>query len=271
MALTRIAITWVSALFSPLGSLSWDDPLIQFLLTIIRALAVLAITLLLSRFIRRWIVRLFGRGRINLNLATLLANVLQVLVLALGIIYILRELGVDWAGLLTVLGAAGLAISLSMQDLLKNVIAGVYILLEQPFKIGDRITVKEVTGTVQGIELRTTILCTDDDLQVVVPNSTVLNEIVTNRSASNLQKQALLLYTTRTDLDGINKDITQTLRNFDAIASSPAPLVTLEEIKDNTSRLRVEFWVKAGRRVEVVSQVAEALRESFPNASLSLV
>jgi small-conductance mechanosensitive channel len=241
------------------------------LLTLIRALAVVAVALLAARLLRTWVVRLFTRGRVNLNLATLLANLLQILVLGLGLVYVLHEFGVDWTGLLTVVGAAGLAISLSMQDLLKNVIAGTYILMEQPFRIGDRITVKEVTGTVQGIELRTTILCTDDDLQVVVPNSTVLNEIVTNRSASNLQKQTLLLYTKREDLAGISKDITQALRGFDGIASAPAPLVALEEIKEGTARLRVEFWVTAGRRVEVASEVAEKLREAFPNAGLSVV
>ena len=117
----------------------------------------------------------------------------------------LPSLGVDWTGLLTLVGAAGLAISLSMQDLLKNVIAGIYILMEQPFRIGDRITVKDVTGTVQGIELRTTIMCTDDELQVIVPNSTVLNEIVTNRTASNLQKQILLLNTKKNDLSSVSE------------------------------------------------------------------
>src|ERR687893_213895 len=117
------------------GILSTSDPLVQILLNIMRALLVLVVALVV-----------------------------------VGVVLMLPSFGVDWAGLLTLVGAAGLAISLSMQDLLKNVIAGIYILMEQPFRIGDRISVKEVTGIVQGIELRTTLLCTEESLQVVVPN-----------------------------------------------------------------------------------------------------
>lgn len=256
---------------TPIGSLSWSDPLIQGLLNVIKALAVLAIALIVARFARAWTVRILSRSRVNLNVATLLGNLSQVVVLVIGGVYVFYALGFDWTGLLTLVGAAGLAISLSMQDLLKNVIAGIYLLMEQPFRLGDRITVKEVTGVVQGIELRTTILCTDENLQVVVPNSTVLNEIVTNRSASNLQKQILLLYISNPDLSALSRKITDTLRNFDDIAAAPAPLVAVEEIKDGTTRLRIEFWVTAGRRIEVASNVAEALREAFPSASLTVV
>jgi len=256
---------------APIGGLSWSDPFVQGLLVVVKALVVVVIALVIANFAKRWTVRILSRSRVNLTVATLLGNLAQVVVLIMGGLYVFYALGFDWTGLLTLVGAAGLALSLSMQDLLKNVIAGVYLLMEQPFRIGDRITVKDVTGAVQGIELRTTILCTDDNLQVVVPNSTVLNEIVTNRSASNLQKQILLLYTSNAELSMVSGRVTDALRPFDDIAPAPAPLVAVEEIKDGTARLRIEFWVTAGKRVEVASNAAEALREAFPNASLTVV
>ena len=166
--------------------MSINDPIIQVLLNIIRGLAVLVVALILARYIKRWTIRAASRARVSLNVATLLGNLSQVGVVTVGIITMLPLLGVDLPALVTVLGAAGLALSLSMQDLLKNVVAGIYILVEQPFRIGDRISVKEVTGVVEGIEMRTTILNTEENLQVIVPNSVVLNEIVTNRSVSNL-------------------------------------------------------------------------------------
>src|SRR5688500_5490130 len=196
----------------PFGIFTSPDPLVQALINIMRGLLVLVVALVLARFVKRWTVRLFTKSRVNLNLATLLGNLAQVAVVLLGIVLMLPSFGVDWTGLLTLVGVGGLAISLSMQDLLKNVVAGIYILMEQPFRIGDRISVKEVTGTVQGIELRTTILCTEENLQVVVPNSMVLNEIVTNRSASNLQRQVITVRILRGSLSTISKEISETLR-----------------------------------------------------------
>jgi small conductance mechanosensitive channel len=248
-----------------------SDPLVQTLLSIIRGLVVLVIALLLARYAKQWTVRLFARRRVSLNLATLLGNLAQVIVVGFGIIYTLRSFGIDWAGLLTVVGVGGLAISLSLQDLLKNVVAGIYILMEQPFRIGDRISVKEVTGAVQGIELRTTILCTDDNLQVVVPNSVILNEILTNRSASNLQRQIIVLKVECGSVTEMSKEISEVLKGFTEVAASPAPVIALEGVQEGVARLRVEFWVPAGVGVTFTPQMVEALQVKYPHADVTVV
>ncbi len=245
-----------------------SDPLVQLLLNLIRGLGVLVIALVLARYSKRWTVLLFTRSHVNLNLATLLGNIAQVVVVALGIVLMLPFFGIEPSTLFTLLGVGGLALSLSMQDLLKNVIAGVYILLEQPFRIGDRISVKEATGVVQGIELRTTVLRTDEGLQVVVPNSMVLNEIVTNRSASNLQRQIITLRVPNVDITGTSRTITEVLKGFEQVAGSPAPVVALEGVTGGVARLRVEFWVPSGTKVSIVPEVVQELQMHFPNANV---
>lgn len=250
--------------------LSTSDPLLMILLNIIRALVILLLAIIIARYVKGWTVRLLARSRVNLNIATLLGNIAQVAVVVLGIISALPSFGVDWTSLLTVLGVAGLAISLSMQDLLKNVIAGVYILIEQPFRIGDRISVKEVTGAVQGIELRTTILRTDDGLQVVVPNNTVLTEIITNRSASQLQRATIQVRLKHGSLSGNSSQISEALKDFSEIAASPAPVTALEGVYDGVVRLRVEFWVPVGQKVDMTQRVVEALQVRFPEANITV-
>ncbi|MDQ6693364.1 MAG: mechanosensitive ion channel family protein [Chloroflexota bacterium] len=244
------------------------DPLVQLLLNVIRGLGVLVIALILARYSKRWTVLLFTRSRVNLNLATLLGNIAQVAVVVIGVVLMLPFFGVEPGTLWTLLGVGGLALSLSMQDLLKNVIAGIYILLEQPFRIGDRISVKEVTGVVQGIELRTTILRTDENLQVVAPNSMVLNEIVTNRSASDLQRQILTLRVPNVDITDTGQAITEVLKGFDQVAGSPTPVVALESVQSGVARLRVEFWVPSGMRVSLTPHIVEALQTRFPSANV---
>lgn len=255
------------------GALSLDDPIIQLLINIIRVLVILALALVLARVTKRWIVSALSRarGRVSLNTATLLGNLAQVGVMFLGVLSILPSFGVDWTGLLALVGAAGLAISLSMQDLLKNVIAGIYILMEQPFRIGDRITVKEATGVVLGIELRTTVLCTDENLQMIVPNNIVLTEIITNRSATDLKRQLVIVSTRGGNLTEMGRQITGALDDLEGIAATPAPVTALEGIKEGIARLRVEFWVPAAERVAVTAEAVERLRALFPGADVDVL
>src|SRR5436305_3020528 len=96
--------------------------LIAFLLNLLRAGVILAIGLLLARVVRGSILRLATRRRMAVNLVTLLGNLAQVGIVFFALILILPTFGVDWTGLLTVIGTIGLAISLAFQDLLKNFI-----------------------------------------------------------------------------------------------------------------------------------------------------
>jgi small conductance mechanosensitive channel len=251
--------------------LTSGDPLTQILLNILEALVIVLVALVLARFAKGWTVRLLTRSRVNLSVATLVGNLAQVGVVLIGIITALPVIGIQWASLVAVLSIAGLAISLSVQDLLKNVVAGIYILMEQPFRIGDRISVKEVTGVVLGIELRTTILRTDDHLQVVVPNNTVLNEIITNRSTNNLVRATVLMRIKRAANTDLNTQVRDTVASIPDVASTPAPVVTPEGIFEGTARIKIEFWVPTGKKAEVTAAVVEALQTSFPDANLKVV
>lgn len=241
------------------------------MVSVIEALLILLVALVLAGIIKAWLVRIFTRGRVNLNVATLVGNLAQVGMVLIGIITALTVVGVPWASLVAVLGVAGLAISLSLQDLLKNVVAGVYILMEQPFRIGDRISVKEVTGVVQGIELRTTILRTDELLQVVVPNNVVLTEIVTNRSASNLARVVVQIQTKEAASADTAEAAKAALSGITDIAGTPPPMAVIEGISEGMSQMRVTVWMPAGKKAAVTAAAMEALQARFPQADLKVV
>ncbi len=251
--------------------LTSDNPLVVFLVALIWALVILLLALMVSRLARTLIVRLMSRSkRISLNIAVLLGNVVSVVVLVLGIIFSLSALGVEWAALVTILGTAGLALSLSLQDVLKNVIAGVYLLVEQPFSIGDRISVKDVTGRVESIEIRTTIVRTDEGLQVVVPNNTVFTEIVTNRSATDLHRAVAEVQLRTSNIATVTRQVTDLLRDTEEVAGTPAPVISLESVQDGVAKVRVEFWVPLTERVKSTAQVVEAIRARYPEADVAV-
>ena len=102
------------------------------------------------------------------------------------ILWVLSLLKVQIAALATIMGAVGLAIGLSLQDMAKNFVAGVYLLIERPLRVGDQITVRTFTGRVEVVGLRTTILRTGDDQQAMVPNTVIMSEVVVRKSHSQV-------------------------------------------------------------------------------------
>jgi small-conductance mechanosensitive channel len=117
----------------------------------------------------------------NVNLGILIGRLSYLAAVALGLIWIAYLFGIQLTGLLTFLGALSLAITFAIQDVLKNLVAGMYLLWERPFLIGDSIKVKDVSGSVEDITVRTTILRAENGQLIVVPNAVLFTEIVINR------------------------------------------------------------------------------------------
>ena len=143
---------------------------------------VLIVSIIGLRLALNWLTRAMRRGRVDLDTQILVKRSLLAAWLLVTLVIVLGILGVNPAGLLAVAGTVGLAFTLAIQDILKNFFSGVYLLLERPFRVGDRIRVKDQFGVVENIGVRTTLLRTDNNVLVLVPNATVFGEIVTNHT-----------------------------------------------------------------------------------------
>src|SRR6058998_1709078 len=136
------------------------------------ALIVAAVALLVARAVRGVTMRALARNRAQANVTVLLGNLAQLGVIifaGLGILAIYTRDAFGW--ILTSFSVVGLVIGLSLQDILKNFFAGVWVLVERPFRIGDTISVMGESGTVEEIAFRTTMLKTADGREVIVPNA----------------------------------------------------------------------------------------------------
>jgi small-conductance mechanosensitive channel len=135
-----------------------------------------------ARLVLNWSTRAMRRAHIDVGTQILIKRALVVGWILVTVLWLLGILGVNPAGLVAVAGTFAVAFSLAIQDILKNVFTGVYLLLERPFRVGDTIRVKDQTGVVENIGLRTTQLRTNDNVQVMVPNATVFGEVVANQT-----------------------------------------------------------------------------------------
>jgi small-conductance mechanosensitive channel len=146
------------------------DQLIPFFFSVLVGLLVFAIIWKIGRFLERRTEQALLRTGTELANARLVSKAVFYLVGLIAFSVFLGFLGIREAAIAVVLGAGALAITLSMQDLLRNVVAGVYVSIERPFKIGSRVKVMDQTGTIEDIGVRVTRMRADDGSEIMVPN-----------------------------------------------------------------------------------------------------
>jgi small-conductance mechanosensitive channel len=150
--------------------------------TLVRALVVLLVTLLLAYRIRPWFERATANTKADASTRLAVGRLLEILVLVVGGVTLLDTLGIALGAVVTFLGVVGLAITLALQDILRNFFAGLYLLFERPFRLGDSIAIRDQRGVVETIGIRTTTLRTQDNVQVLIPNMIIFAELVLNRT-----------------------------------------------------------------------------------------
>ncbi len=259
---------WESFRTGLVNGLPGGNDLARFLLQLSKLVLIGTLTLYVARRIKDWAARLLGRSRIAPNVIALSGNMVFVLVLLLGFSWLLAALGASWTAVLASLSVATVAISLSLQDVLKNFVAGIYLLLEQPFKIGDQLVVKGVSGQVEGIEIRTTILRTEEGLQVLIPNNVIFTEVLTNRSAYNTRRVALQLTNVTAPFADLSRLVSEALAEFELIERTPAPKLTIQKVNGESTTLAVEYWQR-GDGAPLVAVLAR-LKETFPGADIAV-
>jgi small-conductance mechanosensitive channel len=248
----------------------WNGPgsqIVEALLLLLQVLAVIAVGAIVARFAKRRMTTSLSGTALDPNLVVLFANFTVVGIYALAISIVLALFGANWSGFLAVIGAGTIAIGLSLQDVLRSYVAGVYLLLERPFAVGDRIRVKDVDGVVEGVELRTTILRTADGEQVTVPNATIFLEVVTNRSASPARQTTVTVSKVELPLPEIRPAVTAALSGLNGMADKP-PRIELQ--KATAEGTTVAVTVFHPPNADVGAELLAQLRERFPDADLAV-
>ena len=231
------------------------------------ALLIVVVTLVLARVVRRTTMRALTRGRAQANVTILLGNLVQVAVLTIGVLLVLAIYTRDAFGwILGSFSVVGIVLGLSLQDILKNFFAGIWVLVERPFRIGDTIEVGGYSGVVEEITFRTTLLRTVDAQQVIVPNGTFMTGSVVNLTRFPTRRASLWLI-----IDDASKpigadDIRSALQGAPAVAKEPPPSVELKSVTDGKARYLVTFWT--AERDAALSAAVAALRARFPQGEV---
>ncbi len=204
------------------------------------------------------------------------------IIVGLGVFLAVDNLGVSLTALAAVGGVLLVGIGFGLQDLAKNFISGVILLLERPVRKGDYIEVEGVQGTVQDINLRATVINTYDDVEILIPNGKLINSVVVNRIYKQkfyrIRINVGVAYGSDTEL--VRDTLISVAKAHPDILEKPAPIVFFEKYGESVLNFRLMGWLDDARleprvRSDLHFGVDKAFREAnikmdFPQLELHL-
>lgn len=246
------------------------DAVTAFLPTILKTAALLAVCLIVIKILLAATSRILKKSKLDLSLHGIVCSTLRVLLLFLTILIVAPTLGIETSSLLAVLSIAGAAITLSIQGILGNFFSGVTLLASKPFKVGDYVTIGGMSGTVVETGITHTKLHTPDNQVILVPNSSVTSNVITNVTAHDTRRLDFT-FTASYDDDpaAVIAALTEAV-DIDLIQQDPAPFVALSKYADSSIEYVVRVWVRGASYWDANFLILDRVHKCYQKHGVSM-
>jgi small conductance mechanosensitive channel len=227
---------------------------ISILPNLVLSLILFTISCLIARWAKNLIVGFYRRRGRHQNLGLVVGRVVQAGLILINLMIALSIVMPSFSGrdLIQLLGISSVAIGFAFRDILQNFLAGILILLAEPFRIGEEISVNGLTGVVQEIQARATLLKTSDGFLVVIPNSNIYTQKVTIYNSYDARRTTVEFgIGFRDDLDEARRLIVEAVQGIDEVLTKPAPSAVCVGIGAHSVTVRARWWTDAKRSDDV--------------------
>jgi len=239
-----------------------------------KALAALLIFVIgrwVAKAVSSFLARLMRKRGIDNMLANFLSAILYTILLVAVIIAAVGQLGIQTTPLVAVLGAAGLAVGLALQNSLGNFASGVMLVLFRPFSKGDFVEAGGTSGTVDEVGIFTTVLNTPDNRRVIVPNGQITNDTITNYSAYEKRRIDLIIGVGYGDDLKLARDtIEKTIAGHDKVLDDSESAILVMDLGDSSVNFAVRPWVLASDYWVVRSELLESIKVDLEAAGCEI-
>jgi len=248
------------------------DPLVALALNVLAAAAILTLGWVFAGWVERAVRRVAGRNpRVDATLAGVAARVMRALVIVFTVVAVLDRFGVQTTSLVALIGAAGLAIGLSLQGALANVAAGVLVLTLRPFKVGDAVMVNGIAGAVEDIGLFITKLRTFEGVVVFMPNGTIWGKEVQNFSQAQRRRADLTFgIGYGDDMDAAIRAIRAVLADDERVLAEPESVVAVDALGDSSVDILCRFWTAPADLFTTRWAITQAVKARFDAEGISI-
>lgn len=199
------------------------------------------------------------------------AQIVRVVVIVIGLIAVLQRLGVQTTSIIAVLGAASLAVGLALQGTLSNVAAGVMLLILRPYRVGDVVDIGGAVGSVQKLDLFTTQLSNANNHKIVVPNSKVLGDVITNLSGQKTRRiEIKFTVGYGENLADARRVLLAVATLHDKVLKEPEPWSGVTNLLDSAVEITLHAWVASSDWWQVQADLFQAGKEALDEAGIEI-
>ncbi|MDZ7645050.1 MAG: mechanosensitive ion channel [Woeseiaceae bacterium] len=244
---------------------------IDFGIMLVTALVIFFVGRLVARIVARAIRKVMQARQVDRILESFVSNFVYWMLMAFVIIAAITQIGIATTSFIAVLGAAGLAIGLAMQGSLSNFAAGVLIVMFRPYRVGDWVEVAGVSGSVESVQIFTTTLKTADNKTIIVPNSSITSNIITNYSANDTRRVDMVVGVSYSDdLDKVRNALRETVAADERVLADPPCVIAVAQLADSSVNFNVRPWVKTGDYWGVMWDLTENIKKRFDKDGISI-
>ena len=233
------------------------------------AIVVFIVFYFIGKAVRVGVRSIAGRHRRHYNLSLVLARLAHGVIIFIGLLIalVVAVPGFTPGQLVSILGLSGVAIGFAFRDILQNFLAGILLLLSEPFRIGDQIVVNDFEGTVEDIQIRATFIKTYDGRRVVIPNSNLFtNSVIVNTAFEKRRLQYDVGIGYGDDVTRARSLMLEALREAEGTLDDPPPEALVVDLAGSSVNVRIRWWINPPRRADVVTttdRVLEAVRNKL--------
>jgi small-conductance mechanosensitive channel len=252
-------------IFTPFLKLGGSDISVFW---VFRVLIFISVIFLLARTARRILLKqILNRTPLDLGIQHAVATFTQYLVVVISFMVGLPTIGIDLSALAFIAGAIGVGVGFGLQNVTNNFISGIIILFERPIKIGDRIEVGDVNGDVVHIAARSTTVRTNDNIAIIIPNSSFISSNVINWSHgdSKVRFRVPVGVAFDTDVRLVERLLMEVAKENENVLEDPPPRVVFKEFGDSALKFELRVWSSRllHRRGVLISQLNFGIFEKF--------
>ncbi len=237
------------------------------LIKLIQGLLIFGVALFLSRTLSRLLQRRISkRAYLDPGLRYTLGRLTQYLIITLGLLFALKAaFGLDLTSIAVLFTALSVGIGFGLQYIAADIASGFILLFERPVRVGDRITIGDDEGDVQSINLRTTVVATNDRISIIVPNSKLVSQRLINWSYIHIG----VAY--GTDVDLVTRTLLKAAEDVDNVLRDPAPKVQLLKFGDWSMDFRLLVWTNRPRlHTQIRSDINYRIEKLFRLAGIEI-
>lgn len=245
--------------------------IMEYGLLVIISIVALFIGLKVIKFIVKRVHKIMEKKEVDPTIMQFTSTVLNVALKIALVIGLLATMGFDVMSFVAILGAASFAVGMALQGSLSNFAAGVVILVLRPFKVGDFVELNGLKGSVNGIQIFSTILKTPDNKTIIIPNSNIIGTNIINYS---IEKQRRVDFTFGVDYDSDIQQVKAVLEDVahshDLVLDDPGIFVGLGELGDSSLNFILRVWVEAADYWTVFFDINEEMKRRLDQEKIGI-